>query len=105
MSRIGKKTIVIPAGVTVTLNGSTTTVKGPKGELVKEFNPEITINIEGNEINVSRPTDNKNHRALHGTTRAILNNMVVGVSEGYEKEIRTYRCWLPCAKTRRQACS
>ncbi|EAK8481592.1 50S ribosomal protein L6 [Listeria monocytogenes] len=87
MSRIGKKTIVIPAGVTVTLNGSTATVKGPKGELVKEFNPEITINIEGNEINVSRPTDNKNHRALHGTTRAILNNMVVGVSEGYEKKL------------------
>lgn len=87
MSRIGKKTIVIPAGVTVTLNGSTATVKGPKGELVKEFNPEITIKIEGNEINVSRPTDNKNHRALHGTTRAILNNMVVGVSEGYEKKL------------------
>lgn len=85
MSRIGKKTIVIPAGVTVTLDGSTATVKGPKGELVKTFNPDISINIEGSEINVTRPSDNKTHRALHGTTRAILNNMVVGVSEGYEK--------------------
>ncbi|MBC1474545.1 50S ribosomal protein L6 [Listeria grandensis] len=87
MSRIGKKTIVIPAGVTVTLDGSTATVKGPKGELVKTFNPDISINIEGSEINVTRPSDNKTHRALHGTTRAILNNMIVGVSEGYEKTL------------------
>ncbi|WP_239253472.1 50S ribosomal protein L6 [Listeria ilorinensis] len=87
MSRIGKKPITIPAGVTVTLDGSVATVKGPKGELVKEFNPEISINIEGSEINVTRPSDNKNHRALHGTTRAVLNNMVVGVSEGYEKTL------------------
>ncbi|WP_099222911.1 50S ribosomal protein L6 [Listeria costaricensis] len=87
MSRIGKKPITIPAGVTVTLDGSTATVKGPKGELVKEFNPEISINIEGSEINVTRPSDNKNHRALHGTTRAVLNNMIVGVSEGYEKTL------------------
>lgn len=87
MSRIGKKTIVIPEGVTVTLDGSTATVKGPKGQLVKEFNPDIKIDIEGNEINVSRPSDHKTHRSLHGTTRAILNNMIVGVSEGYEKTL------------------
>ncbi|WP_088810710.1 MULTISPECIES: 50S ribosomal protein L6 [Listeria] len=87
MSRIGKKPITIPAGVTVTLDGAKATVKGPKGELVKEFNPDIKIDIEGSEINISRPTDNKTHRALHGTTRAILNNMVVGVSEGYEKTL------------------
>ncbi|EUJ18439.1 50S ribosomal protein L6 [Listeria aquatica] len=87
MSRIGKKPITIPAGVTVTLDGNKATVKGPKGELVREFNPEIKIEIEGSEINVSRPSDNKNHRALHGTTRAVLNNMVVGVSEGYEKSL------------------
>ncbi|EMG28041.1 50S ribosomal protein L6 [Listeria fleischmannii subsp. fleischmannii LU2006-1] len=87
MSRIGKKPITIPAGVTVTLDGGKATVKGPKGELVKEFNPDIKIDIEGSEINISRPSDNKTHRALHGTTRAILNNMVVGVSEGYEKTL------------------
>ncbi|MHC5252848.1 50S ribosomal protein L6 [Listeria kieliensis] len=87
MSRIGKKPITIPAGVTVTLDGNKATVKGPKGELVREFNPEIKIEIEGSEINISRPSDNKNHRALHGTTRAVLNNMVVGVSEGYEKSL------------------
>ncbi|EUJ33890.1 50S ribosomal protein L6 [Listeria floridensis FSL S10-1187] len=87
MSRIGKKPITIPAGVTVTLDGTKATVKGPKGELVREFNPDIKIEIEGSEINISRPTDNKNHRALHGTTRAVLNNMIVGVSEGYEKSL------------------
>ncbi|WP_078543132.1 50S ribosomal protein L6 [Litchfieldia alkalitelluris] len=85
MSRIGKKPIEIPEGVTVTLNGDTVTVKGPKGELTRNFHPEIQINVEENVINVVRPTDNKEHRALHGTTRSILGNMVEGVSKGYER--------------------
>lgn len=85
MSRIGKKPIDLPAGVTVTMNGNTVTVKGQKGELTRNFHPDITINVEENIINVVRPTDNKEHRALHGTTRSILGNMVEGVSKGYER--------------------
>jgi len=87
MSRIGKKPIVIPAGVTVTLNGSTVVVKGPKGELTNTFNPDMQINIGESEINVSRPSDQKEHRALHGTTRSLLSNMVEGVSKGFEKSL------------------
>src|SRR5881392_3596069 len=85
MSRIGKKPIEIPAGVTVTLNGNVVTVKGPKGVLTRSFNPDIAINVEENIINVSRPSETKEHRALHGTTRALLANMVEGVSKGFEK--------------------
>jgi large subunit ribosomal protein L6 len=85
MSRIGKKPIEIPAGVTVTLNNSTVTVKGPKGELTRTFNPDIEIKVEENVINVSRPSDVKEHRALHGTTRAVIANMVEGVSKGFER--------------------
>ena len=85
MSRVGKKPIEIPAGVTVTINGSVVTVKGPKGELTRTFNPDIEIKIEENIINVSRPSDSKEHRALHGTTRALLANMVEGVSKGFER--------------------
>ncbi|MEK5440257.1 MULTISPECIES: 50S ribosomal protein L6 [unclassified Fredinandcohnia] len=85
MSRIGKKPIEIPSGVTVTFNGNTATVKGPKGELTRAFHPDMQINVEENVINVTRPTDNKEHRALHGTTRSLLGNMVEGVSKGYER--------------------
>jgi large subunit ribosomal protein L6 len=85
MSRVGKKPIEIPAGVTVTINGTVVTVKGPKGELTRTFNPDIEIKIEENIINVSRPSDSKEHRALHGTTRALLANMVEGVSKGFER--------------------
>lgn len=85
MSRVGKKPIEIPKGVTVTTNGSTVTVKGPKGELKNTFNPDIEINISENVINVSRPSDSKEHRTNHGTTRALLANMVEGVSKGFEK--------------------
>jgi large subunit ribosomal protein L6 len=85
MSRVGKKPIELPAGVTVTMNGNTVTVKGQKGELTRSFHPDITINVEENIVNVVRPTDNKEHRALHGTTRSILGNMVEGVSKGYER--------------------
>lgn len=85
MSRIGKKPIEIPSGVTVTFNDNTITVKGPKGELTRTFHPDMIIKLEDNVINVSRPTDNKEHRALHGTTRSILGNMVEGVYKGFER--------------------
>ncbi|CEG25269.1 50S ribosomal protein L6 [Bacillus sp. B-jedd] len=85
MSRIGKKPIEIPAGVTVTQDKNTITVKGPKGELVRSFSPEISIQIEDNTITITRPSDVKEVRALHGTTRAVLANMVEGVSKGFEK--------------------
>ena len=87
MSRIGKKPITIPAGVEVKINGSEVTVKGPKGELKNTFNSEISIAMEGNEIIVTRPSDNKNHRSLHGLTRTLISNMVEGVSKGYSKEL------------------
>lgn len=85
MSRIGKKPVPIPAGVSITIDGSTVTVKGPKGELKQTFVPEITIAQEGSEIIVTRPTDQRQHRALHGLTRALIANMVTGVSEGYTR--------------------
>ena len=84
MSRIGKQPIPIPTGVTVTLDGNRVTVKGPKGELVREFDPEMAIKEEDGQLVVERPSDQRRHRALHGLTRALINNMVVGVSEGYE---------------------
>jgi len=87
MSRIGKKPITIPAGVDVKLNGSEVTVKGPKGELKNTFNEDINIAIEGNEIIVTRPSDNKDHRALHGLTRTLIANMVEGVTNGYSKTL------------------
>jgi large subunit ribosomal protein L6 len=87
MSRIGKKPIEIPAGVTITNNNNTVTVKGPKGELTRSFNADIEIKVEENIITVSRPSDAKEHRALHGTTRALLSNMVEGVSKGFEKSL------------------
>lgn len=87
MSRIGKKPIEIPAGVTITANNGTVTVKGPKGELTRTFNSEIGITIEENVVNVTRPSDVKEHRALHGTTRAVIANMVEGVSKGFERNL------------------
>ena len=87
MSRIGKKPIEIPAGVTVTINGSEVTVKGPKGELTRSFNSDLTITLEENVLTVTRPSDEKEHRALHGTTRAVISNMVEGVSKGFEKSL------------------
>ncbi|WP_449621800.1 50S ribosomal protein L6 [Robertmurraya sp. Marseille-Q9965] len=87
MSRVGKKPIEIPAGVTVTLNGSVATVKGPKGELTRSFNPDMEIKVEENVINVVRPSESKEHRTIHGTTRALLANMVEGVSKGFERSL------------------
>ncbi|KAB7704623.1 50S ribosomal protein L6 [Bacillus aerolatus] len=87
MSRVGKKPIELPEGVTVTDNNNTVTVKGPKGELVNTFNKDMKIEIEGNVITVVRPSDSKEHRTNHGTTRALLANMVEGVSKGFEKSL------------------
>lgn len=87
MSRIGNKPVVVPAGVTVAQNGTTVTVKGPKGELTREFSPNITLNIEEGVVTLSRPNDEKENKTLHGTMRANLNNMVVGVSEGFTKAL------------------
>jgi large subunit ribosomal protein L6 len=87
MSRIGKKPIEIPTGVTITMNGDVVTVKGPKGELTRSFNPDIEIKVEENVINLSRPSESKEHRSIHGTTRSLLANMVEGVSKGFEKSL------------------
>ncbi|SFC81758.1 50S ribosomal protein L6 [Clostridium uliginosum] len=88
MSRVGRLPIAIPAGVTVTVTpDNVVTVKGPKGELVKAMHKDINIAIENNEVVVTRPSDDKNHRALHGLTRALINNMVIGVNEGYQKNL------------------
>lgn len=88
MSRIGNKTITIPAGVEVTVaSGNEVTVKGPKGTLTRQFAPMLGINVEGAECHVTRPNDEKHVKQLHGTTRALLHNMVVGVSEGFEKRL------------------
>mgnify|MGYP003553278607 FL=1 len=88
MSRIGKKPVVIPAGVTVNVaEGNVVTVKGPKGELTNTFNADMIINVEGNVLTVSRPTDEANHIALHGLTRTLIANMVEGVEKGYSKEL------------------
>lgn len=87
MSRVGKRIIEIPSDVTVDINGSTVTVKGPKGELVNTFNEEMTYELEDNTLQVVRPSDSKDHRTNHGTTRALINNMVVGVSQGFSREL------------------
>ena len=85
MSRIGNKVITLPAGVEVTNNDNVVTVKGPKGELTREFNKNIEIKVEGNEVTLHRPNDSKENKTIHGTSRANLNNMVVGVSEGFKR--------------------
>lgn len=87
MSRIGRKPIAIPAGVDVKLNGQEVTVKGPKGTLTSTFHKDMAIAVEGSEILVTRPTDDKEHRALHGLTRSLIANMVEGVSTGFKKEL------------------
>jgi large subunit ribosomal protein L6 len=87
MSRIGKLPVNIPAGVTISVNNGVVTVKGPKGELKQEINPNITVEIEGNVCNVTRPNDEKENRAMHGLYRSLINNMVIGVSEGYKKTL------------------
>ena len=88
MSRIGKMPITVPAGVTVNVDeNNLVTVKGPKGTLSQQVNPDITIKQEGNVLTLERPTDNKNHRAMHGLYRALVANMVHGVTEGFQKTL------------------
>ena len=88
MSRIGKLPITVPAGVTVTVDeNNLVTVKGPKGTLTQQVNPDITLKQEGNVLTLERPTDNKNHRAMHGLYRALVHNMVVGVTDGFTKTL------------------
>ena len=87
MSRIGKLPINIPAGVTVSVKDNIVTVKGPKGELSQNINPDIKIEIEDGEITVTRPSNAGPHRSMHGLYRSLINNMVVGVSEGYKKQL------------------
>ena len=87
MSRIGKLPIQLPAGVTLTVQDNTVKVKGPKGELSQEINPDIKVEIADGMVHVTRPSDDKEHRALHGLYRALINNMVTGVASGYKKEL------------------
>lgn len=88
MSRIGKAPITVPAGVTVTINAdNVVTVKGPKGELTRTFNKDMMIKLTENVLTVERPSDDKDHRSLHGLTRTLLSNMVIGVTEGFSKTL------------------
>ena len=87
MSRIGRKPITVPSGVDVKIDGSHITVKGPKGTLEQNFHKDMNVEVQGNEIIVTRPSENKMHKSLHGLTRTLISNMVVGVSEGFKKEL------------------
>ena len=88
MSRIGNKSITVPEGVEVKLDGTHLTVKGPKGTLEREIHKNMTVSIEGNTINVTRPNDNPENRSLHGLTRTLINNMIEGVLNEYKKELQ-----------------
>nr|WP_321407812.1 50S ribosomal protein L6 [uncultured Carboxylicivirga sp.] len=87
MSRIGKAPISIPSGVNVTVKDNTVTVKGPKGELIQSVHPELEVKVEDGTLTLERPNDEKEIRSMHGLYRSLINNMVVGVSEGYKKEL------------------
>ena len=87
MSRIGNKTITIPAGVEISVNSNEVTVKGPKGTLTRQFSPLITVKVEGSEVNCVRANEDKHTKQLHGTTRALINNMIIGVSDGFKKQL------------------
>ena len=87
MSRIGRKPIAVPAGVDVKIDGHVVTVKGPKGTLTKSFDKDMIIKLEGNEIIVERPTEDKLHKSLHGLTRTLVSNMVEGVTHGFSKSL------------------
>ncbi len=90
MSRIGKMPVPVPDGVNVTIEGTKVTVKGPKGELTREFHPQMTITLEDGKVVVKRPDDTRYFKALHGLTRALINNMVIGVSQGYSKVLEIH---------------
>ena len=87
MSRIGRAPITVPAGVEIKLDGNTITVKGPKGTLTRTFNQNMTVALDAGVLTVTRPNDAKENRALHGLTRTLINNMIVGVTEGFKKEL------------------
>jgi len=87
MSRIGRKPIEIPNGVEVKLQDNTVTVKGPKGQLVQSFARDMIIELDNNVLTVNRPSDNKEHKAMHGLVRTLIDNMIIGVTEGYAKEL------------------
>ena len=88
MSRVGNKPVPIPEQTKVEINGSSIAVTGPKGTLARDIHPDITATIENQQVIVTRPSDQKKHRALHGLTRALINNKVVGVTEGYTRELQ-----------------
>jgi len=87
MSRIGRKPVPLPAGVTAAASGHTVTVKGPKGELTRHLHPELVVRVEGGAVLVERPSDSAKHKALHGLSRTLVANMVEGVTKGYEKAL------------------
>lgn len=87
MSRIGRMPIAVPAGVEVTIDGTAITVKGPKATLTREIHPNMSVALENDQIHVTRPNDAKQNRALHGLTRTLIHNMIIGVTEGYKKEL------------------
>ncbi len=99
MSRIGKKPITIPAGVTVSVKDAVVTVKGPKGTLTQEVDRDIIVEVEGNEVNVKRPTEQIRHRAMHGLYRSLISNLVKGVTEGYKKELELVGVGFKAANT------
>ena len=87
MSRIGRKPVVVPAGVEVAVNGNIVTVKGPKGQLEQEISKNLTVEVKEGEVVVTRPTDNREDRAQHGLARTLINNMIIGVTQGFEKKM------------------
>lgn len=99
MSRIGRKEITVPAGVTVTMNGHVITVKGPKGTLERELHRNMLVTVEGNTVKVERPNDDKMNRSLHGLTRSLIANMIVGVTEGYSKKLEIVGVGYKAAKS------
>lgn len=88
MSRIGKRILEVPEGVTVNIENNVVTVKGPKGEMTRAFNPDMKIKLEDNNITVERPSESKKHRSLHGTTNSLIGNMIEGVTNGYQKALQ-----------------
>ncbi len=99
MSRIGKKPVIVPANVTVTIaDGNVVTVKGPKGELTRAFHPDMILKMDGNVLTVDRPDEEHLHKSLHGLSRTLLNNMVVGVDKGYSKELEVNGVGFRCEK-------
>lgn len=90
MSRIGKQPIKVPAGVEIKLDGNHITVKGPKGELVRDIHPEMILSQNGDELVVDRPSEERIHKGLHGLTRTLINNMVLGVADGFEKGLEIH---------------